>query len=266
MQKRKTEIQTVGKIMNESELASKTGIRTNLSTRQSPNLCACGNSIEPILLSGDLTHRPSICSVCRERNLQQQIRADRGKKVAELNQRIASVIPPLFRDAHLRDLNYSFREHLLNFNRKTGLVLYGPVGTGKSHALCALARYLILTKNHVRRLSFEQLCLQVRDTFKNNGQSELAVINPLISAEILIAEDVGASHSIGQSETEFSVRLLLHILDSRLENCKPTLISTNQNKKYLAQSFDERVASRLSTFTWLGVGGKDKRIKNNSTY
>lgn len=140
-------------------------------------------------------------------------------------------------------------------------MLYGPVGVGKSYSLCALARYLITRGRSCVRIGFEQLCLEIRDTFGNiSGRSELQIVEPLINADILIIEDVGSGRSIGQVETDFSNRVFLYLLDTRLEACKPIFLSTNKTVNNLASGFDERIASRLNLLRWMAVGGRDKRM------
>jgi len=177
-----------------------------------------------------------------------------------MRQALGRVIPKLFANAHLRNLSAAFRVAIFSYDLKIGLVLYGPVGRGKSYALSALARHLILTRKSVKRITYEMLCLQIRDTYKQgNKKTELDVIRPLIDCDYLIVEDVGSTTSIGKNESDFSLRTFYVLLDSRLEACKPTFISTNKSRQNLAASFDERIASRLSLFRWVGTGGEDKR-------
>ncbi len=104
------------------------------------------------------------------------------------------------------------------------------------------------------------LCLQIRDTYKQGSRlTELDVIRPMIDCDCLIIEDIGSTTSIGRNESDFSNRTIFVLLDSRLEACRPTFISTNKSRKNLEASFDERIASRLGVFKWIGIGGEDKR-------
>jgi DNA replication protein DnaC len=169
-------------------------------------------------------------------------------------------MPKLFRNAHLRDLSPAFRNAILSFDPEIGLVLFGPVGRGKSYALAALARYLIFKGRKVVRITYEMLCLHIRDTYnQRSAQTELGVIRPLINCDCLIIEDIGSTASIGKGESDFSIRTFFVLLDSRLEACRPTFVSTNKSRQNLVASFDERIASRLNLFKWIGAGGNDKR-------
>jgi len=53
----------------------------------------------------------------------------------------------------------------------------------------------------------------------------------------------------------------VEIIDKIGEHGWPTFISTNKSKENLNKSFDERIASRLSLFKWIGIGGADRRAK-----
>jgi len=204
------------------------------------------------------------CPDCADKQRVEQarlsLRQTRMDKAARMRQSLSKAIPPLFAAAHLRDFSKAFRAALLAFDTKVGLVLFGAAGRGKSHALAALARHLIFKRKGVVRIAYEMLCLQIRDTYKQGStKTELDVIRPLTDCECLIVEDIGSTTSIGKDESDFSNRTFLVLLDSRLEACKPTFISTNKSRQNLTASFDERIASRLSLFKWVGCGGEDKR-------
>jgi DNA replication protein DnaC len=204
------------------------------------------------------------CSDCadkqRAQEARQVLRQVRKAKAERMRQSLGKVIPLLFASAHMRDFSRAFRKALLDFDSRVGLVLFGAVGRGKSHALAALARHLILNRKSVVRITYEMFCLQIRDTYKPGGdKTELDVIRPLTGCDFLIIEDIGSTTSIGRNESDFSNRTFFVLLDSRLEACKATFISTNKSRANLTASFDERIASRLSLFKWIGTGGEDKR-------
>jgi DNA replication protein DnaC len=204
------------------------------------------------------------CAECadkqRVQETQQALRQERKVNAERMRRSLGKVIPPLFAAAHMRDFSRAFRKALLDFDSGVGLVLFGAAGRGKSHALAALARHLILNRKSVVRITYEMFCLQIRDTYKPGGdKAELDVIRPLTGCDCLIIEDIGSTTSIGRNESDFSNRTFFVLLDSRLEACKATFISTNKSRANLTASFDERIASRLSLFKWIGTGGEDKR-------
>jgi len=190
----------------------------------------------------------------------QVLRSDRKIKVEQLRRLIGTVVPNLFLKAHLRDFSKQFQSLLFDREPDQGIVFWGSPGVGKSHCMAALARKFILTHKTCKRITYEMLCLKIRDTYQSNSaNTELSVIQPLIDCSYLFIEDVGTTRSIGKTESDFSLRAFLVLLDGRLEACRPTFITTNKSVENLGDSFDERVASRLSSFKVIRMAGRDKR-------
>ena len=131
--------------------------------------------------------------------------------------------------------------------------------------MAALMRHFFLEGFDIIQVSYEMLCLQVRDTFKaGSKKGEIDVIKPLIEAEKLFIEDLGTTVSMGQQESEFSLRTFLVILDKRLRDCKPTFITTNKSVEELGKSFDARIASRLQQACEIvHLTGEDRRTKKS---
>ena len=172
-------------------------------------------------------------------------------------------LPELFRPAEISELGSVLRRKITSLPKDKGLLLWGNAGVGKSYAMAAIIKDMLM-KNpdcDIKRIGFEMICLKIRDTYKQNSNStELDVINPLMAIDVLFVEDVGTTVSVGESESDFSLRTFLVLLDSRLENCKRTFITTNKSIEELAKSFDSRIASRLQQLCEvIHLTGKDKR-------
>ena len=168
-------------------------------------------------------------------------------------------VPERFMDSDLSHLTDKLKK-LLCKETHTGVILWGEPGVGKSYALCAAAKAFIENGYIVRRVNYELLCLQLRDTFKPaSRQSEWEVIEPLINCDRLIIEDIGATRSIDSKESDFSLRTLLVLIDMRMEHCRPTYITTNKSVENLANSFDQRIGDRLRIFSIAKLSGDSKR-------
>ena len=149
---------------------------------------------------------------------------------------------------------------MLRLTSNKGLLLFGPPGVGKSYAMCALMRYYLLRGCSVKRISYDRLCLDVRDTY-NKVSSERELLERCGAVDKLLLEDVSTTVGTGRQESDFSLRIFLLILDYRLEHCRATFITTNKSADELGRSFDERVASRLrQACEIIPVSGTDKRI------
>jgi DNA polymerase III delta prime subunit len=170
-------------------------------------------------------------------------------------------IPVRYHGATLADLPESLGEAFLALSSDRGLFLWGPPGCGKTHAMCAFAKHLWTQGWEFRRITYEQLCLEVRATFNaGDGRSELAVLKPLWEAPVLFVEDVGVTVSLGQQESDFSLRTFETLLDKRLEWCRATFVTSNKSVEEIGASFDARVASRLhEACEVIQVLGTDKR-------
>lgn len=200
------------------------------------------------------------CDKARRERLVRERRKIRERRAASLRNEIERVIPKAFQKARLHHLGSRFKKMLLTYHLAMGVVLYGPTGTGKTYSLCALLRKLVVSGLKCKRIGYEMLCLRIRDSFKSGSvASELDIVKEYIEADVLLLEDLGCSKPIGRAETDFSLRVIYALLDSRLENERLTLISTNKTLENMKISFDERIASRLGVLIWIGVGGKDKR-------
>lgn len=256
--------------VSQDKSASKIGATLNSSTLPSPKksnaLCLrCQKQIDFITTSSGLI-QPRYCNDCvvdmEQESKARERRAWREAKVRRFHCRLGA-IPERYQQARLHHLNPSFKEALITFERTTGVVVTGPVGTGKTYALAALMRYLLCTggsDKHCERTSWEKLCIEIRATFNNESPlTENAILDRMLGADYLIIEDIGAGKIIDAAESDFSRRILYVVLDGRLEKCRPTFVSTNKSRETLSTTFDERIASRLSLFKWVGVGGQDKR-------
>jgi len=167
------------------------------------------------------------------------------------------VVPQRYCMARLDHLGKGLYE-ALNKHIDAGVLLWGGSGTGKTYAMTALARKYFYEGYRVRRVHYESLCLQLRDTFKPRGtQTEWGILEPLLAADMLFVEDIGAGKSIGAQETDFSARTFLVLLDMRLEECRPTFITSNKSPENLG--FGERIADRLHLFKVFKLGPKSRR-------
>lgn len=169
------------------------------------------------------------------------------------------VVPERYIGAEISHLSKALQK-AIKTDTNTGILLWGAAGVGKTYSLSALARQHISEGYIVKRIHYEVLCLKLRDTFNPKAtQTEWSIIEPLLNCDKLYIEDVGTSKSIGKTESDFSLRTFLVLLDMRMECCRPTFITSNKSVENLTDSFDQRVGDRLKTFYVFKIGGESKR-------
>jgi len=230
-----------------------------------PSKCKCGSIIEPIT-SGPIVVTPAECRECDAKTqldkLEKQQRYKEFYAEAEAKKELAryeAVIPKLYWSARIEHLSPELQKKLLGTNDEQGVYLWGPVGSGKTYALAALIRYFVDYKVWVRRVVWGRLLFDIRQTFSGRGD-ESEIVSPLLLCNRLIIEDIGTAASMNKQESDFAVRLLLMILDARIEDCLPVFITSNLSIENLAQTFDGRIASRIQqSCNVIELRGKDRR-------
>lgn len=170
-------------------------------------------------------------------------------------------IPERFLHASYEDLPKQLQAHIRQLPNDTGLLLWGAPGVGKTYAMAALMRKFLKEGFDCKRIIWEELCLQLRNTYKPNSKTtEFDVIKPLFEVDKLFIEDLGTTVSNDKQESDFNLRTFLVILDKRIEHCRATFITTNKPVEQLAESFDTRIASRLQQACVIRrLAGQDKR-------
>jgi len=170
---------------------------------------------------------------------------------------IFKLVEPLYADANLDDLSREIREKLLGLEYGQDVFVYGPVGTGKTHAMAALIRHYVYGGYECERINFDDFCVEVRSTMSPAAtKTEWQMIEPLKDVDKLFIDDLGLR---SKQETDFAYVTLYSILNKRQERRLPTFISSNKSIERLGQSFDARVASRLRTALIIELTGVDRR-------
>jgi DNA replication protein DnaC len=107
---------------------------------------------------------------------------------------------------------------------KTGLLLVGDAGRGKTHLAVGIAKALIHEKGvECVFYDYAELLKQIQDSYNPSVQTtELDLLRPLFKAEVLVLDDLG---SVRPSEWRWdTVRL---ILNTRYNDTLTTIITTN---------------------------------------
>ncbi len=141
--------------------------------------------------------------------------------------------------------------------RPCSLVLTGNAGRGKTYFSFALIREIIkrYDRSIIRWIKSKHLDDEIVAATNSDvsGQANFT-IKKFCDIEILFIDDFGIDRS-----TERSSRDYYEIIDTRWENNKPTILSTNLNNKEIYEAYGPRIHSRLKDFGWIVFDGPDLR-------
>ena len=148
----------------------------------------------------------------------------------------------------------------LNFGKSnTNLLLFGQAGLGKTFLCNAIAKE-ILDQGHsvIYVTAFHLFKMISAYRFrKDDDPVSYEDIQAIYDCDLLIIDDLGTENS-----NSFTTSELFSLLNSRLLDEKPVVISTNLNPSSLTDQYSDRIASRIiGNYLTLGFVGSDIRIK-----
>ena len=173
-----------------------------------------------------------------------------------------SRIPKAFQDAMLAD---DTRQTLseLESGKLIGVVLRGATGRGKTTAACAMLSAHL--QNELGRFTtMNDLLHRVRGAY-SSGENAEEVFGIYRGTPLLVLDDLGKENVSADSITR-----LFELLDARINNKRPTIVTTQfQNNELLKRyrgKVDDRemiaaVLSRLALFRTIEFQGVDRRLK-----
>ncbi|HXB20828.1 MAG TPA: ATP-binding protein, partial [Candidatus Solibacter sp.] len=107
---------------------------------------------------------------------------------------------------------------------KTGLLLIGPIGVGKTHLAVGIIQELIRSKGvPCLFYDYRELLKQIQNSYNASVQTtELEILRPVFEAEVLVLDELGAV-----KPTEWVWDTVSHILNTRYNDKRTTIITTN---------------------------------------
>lgn len=188
---------------------------------------------------------PCICKCKVEENR----RKEEAEKKRQEMQRLERLKASSFMDAKLKTAkleNYQVNEDnrkaynlACNYVKKfgemykdhQGLLLWGPVGTGKSYTAACIANELLDQMVPVVMTSF----VKILQNIQSNHDEEEKIMAVLNAAKLLIIDDLRAERS-----TDYGFEKVFNIIDSRYLSGKPLILTTNMTLKDMKETEDIR--------------------------
>lgn len=121
-----------------------------------------------------------------------------------------------------------------------GLIMLGKTGLGKTHLSLAIASTVIDKGYNVFYASVPNIMNRLEKEHFKRSSSDENLSDELCECDLLILDDLGAEFS-----TQFTVSQLYNILNTRMINNIPTIISTNLTMREIEEKYSQRVASRI---------------------
>ena len=118
------------------------------------------------------------------------------------------------------------------------LLLSGSTGTGKTHLSLAIAKRVTEQGYQVVYGSIQPLLRKLES--EHFGRAEGDSETQLIDCDLLILDDLGM-----EFDSTFTRACLYNILNARLLEDKPTIISTNLSYTAIAERYGDQIASRI---------------------
>jgi DNA replication protein DnaC len=125
-----------------------------------------------------------------------------------------------------------------------GLLISGPVGVGKTHL--AVSTLKGLTERGFTCLFYEfgTLLKEIQDSYNPNTKtSELAVLRPVLVADVLVLDELGAS-----KPTDWVRDTMAHVINTRYNDRRLTIFTTNypdERADAREETLEDRIGVRL---------------------
>lgn len=125
-----------------------------------------------------------------------------------------------------------------------GLLLMGSVGVGKTHLAVSILKGLTERGFSCLFYEFGALLKEIQDSYNPNTQaSELGVLAPVLNAEILVLDELGAS-----KPTDWVRDTMAHVINTRYNDKKLTIFTTNyldERRTDRDEVLEDRIGTRL---------------------
>jgi DNA replication protein DnaC len=178
---------------------------------------------------------------------------------------LANYRPAPGNGTQLQAFNYAFKLVDEYPAVERGLLLMGPVGTGKTHLSTAILRGLIEKGIPCLFYEFGALLKEIQNSYNPVSQtSELKVLAPVYETEVLVLDELGAS-----KPTDWVRDTMMQIIGARYNSRRLTIFTTNyfdERRAPAEETLEDRIGVRLRSRLYemcktVQIEGEDYRRK-----
>lgn len=132
------------------------------------------------------------------------------------------------------------------------LIMWGAPGRGKTQMSVLIGKAALRAGYSVHLANLGRVACMVRD-YESAELPEAQAVAMMASAGLLLLEDLGAGES---DKLTVERRLLYLALEERMNNNRPTIVTTNCTPVELTQIYGQRIMNRLQPCQMLEVNHK----------
>lgn len=147
------------------------------------------------------------------------------------------------------------KNYAYNFNKKSeSLMFMGGTGLGKTHLSLAIAGTVTENGGGVIYGSLHSMLSKIEN--EHFSQNSSYTLDSVCNCDLLIIDDLGAEFS-----TPFTKSTVYEIINTRLLNSKPVIISTNLDVAEMEKIYSQRIVSRIcGCYRCFEFAGEDLRL------
>jgi DNA replication protein DnaC len=193
-------------------------------------------------LYDEATRRAYACS-CRPQRMARKRAAAVAGRLPKRFREVSFDREPVasMNDALIREVKTYVRNLDANLAEGRGIWFAGAVGAGKTTLAMLVSKAAMEADRTVAIYSLPRLLGLLRDTYDDDAQFSLnELIDRLCSVDLLHIDDVGAEQS-----SPWVLEQLYTIVNTRYEDSRAMLLTTNLDREELEQQIGARTVSRL---------------------
>ncbi|MFA5300926.1 MAG: DnaA/Hda family protein [Lutibacter sp.] len=214
---------------------------------------------------------------CKNQDAEEEIRIDKEKKDEDARQALITMKDDFLKQPTkiMGEMGVPIKYHNVSLDSFKGgekyvqairnylsepngsLYIYGNCGSGKTHLAVSILRELYLANVTLKAgfIPTPNLLLQIRDCFNKDPKfTEYEIVEKYLNYHVLVLDDMGA-----EKTTEFSITTLYLIINGRLSDEKPTIVTSNLSRKQFETQIDNRIASRFAEYKAIHLDMPDHR-------